>query len=171
MNNCSGNGLLPDGTKPLPEPKLITHQSSLAIFNAWQNYTFKITRYISQGTVGQELSRSHTWWRHQMETFFTILSLCAGNSPVPGEFPTQRPVTWSFDVCFDLRPNNGWVNNREVGDLSHHRAHYDVNVMYISSFKFQGSNSPIPVEVSHYSSFLVYDKFHLLSITVWDKIR
>ena len=30
---------------------------------------------------------------------------CAGNSPVPGEFPAQRPVTRSFDVFFDLRPN------------------------------------------------------------------
>ena len=27
------------------------------------------------------------------------------NSPVPGEFPTQRPVTRSFDVFFDLRLN------------------------------------------------------------------
>ena len=24
---------------------------------------------------------------------------------------------------------NGWVNNREAGDLRHHRAHYDVTVM------------------------------------------
>ena len=31
--------------------------------------------------------------------------LCAGNSPVPGEFPTPRPVTRSFDVFFDLCPN------------------------------------------------------------------
>ena len=27
------------------------------------------------------------------------------NSPVPGEFPTQRPVTRGFDVFFDLRLN------------------------------------------------------------------
>ena len=32
-----------------------------------------------------------SWWRHQME--FTG----------PAEFPTQRPVTRSFDVLFDLR--------------------------------------------------------------------
>ena len=44
-----------------------------------------------------------TWWRHQMETFSGLLALCAGNSPVSGEFPTQRPVTRSFDVFFDLR--------------------------------------------------------------------
>ena len=43
-----------------------------------------------------------TWWRHQMEAFSALLALCAGNSPVPGEFPTQRPVTRSFDVSFDL---------------------------------------------------------------------
>ena len=46
-----------------------------------------------------------SWWRHQMETFSALLAICAGNSPVSGEFPTQRPVTRSFDVYFDLRPN------------------------------------------------------------------
>ena len=46
-----------------------------------------------------------SWWRHQMETFSALLAICAGNSPVTGEFPTQRPVTRSFDVFFDLRPN------------------------------------------------------------------
>ena len=54
------------------------------------------------------LTRSNilwSWWRHQMEIFSALLAICAGNSPVPGEFPTQRPVTQSFDVYFDLRPN------------------------------------------------------------------
>ena len=37
-----------------------------------------------------------TWWRHQMETFSALLAICAGNSPVTGEFPAQRPVTQSF---------------------------------------------------------------------------
>ena len=45
------------------------------------------------------------WWRHQMETFSALLAICVGNSPVPGEFPAQRPVTWSFDAFFDLRLN------------------------------------------------------------------
>ena len=45
------------------------------------------------------------WWRHQMETFSALLAICAGNSPVPGEFPAQRPVTRSFDVFCDLRQN------------------------------------------------------------------
>ena len=46
-----------------------------------------------------------SWWRHQMKTFSALLAICEGNSPVPGEFPAQRPVTRSFDVLFDLRPN------------------------------------------------------------------
>ena len=45
------------------------------------------------------------WWRHQMETFPALLALCVRNSPVTGEFPTQRPVTRGFDVFFDLRLN------------------------------------------------------------------
>ena len=45
------------------------------------------------------------WWRHQMETFSALLGLCTGNSPVPGEFPAQRPMTRSFDVFCDLRLN------------------------------------------------------------------
>ena len=40
-----------------------------------------------------------------METFSALLTICAGNSPVPGAFPAQRPVTRSFDVSFDLHPH------------------------------------------------------------------
>ena len=40
-----------------------------------------------------------------METFSALLAVCAGNSPIPGEFSAQRPVTRSFDVYFDLRLN------------------------------------------------------------------
>ena len=79
-----------------------------------------------------------TWWRHQMETFSALLAICAGNSPVPGEFPAQRPVTRSFDVFFDLHPINGWVNNGEAGDLRRHRVHYDVTVMDVDDMAITG---------------------------------
>ena len=39
-----------------------------------------------------------------MDTFSALLAICAGNSPVTGECPAQRPVTRSFDV-FYLRLN------------------------------------------------------------------
>ena len=61
-----------------------------------------------------------------METFSALLAICAGNSPVSGEFPAQRPVTRSFDVFFDVRV---WVNTREAGHLRRYRIHYDVIVM------------------------------------------
>ena len=40
-----------------------------------------------------------------METFSALLAFRAGNSPVPGESPAQRPVTRSFDVFFGMRLN------------------------------------------------------------------
>ena len=65
--------------------------------------------------------------------FSALLALCVGNAPVTGEFPAQRPVTRSFDGFFIYAWINGWVNNREAGDLRRLRAHYDVTVMYIDN--------------------------------------
>ena len=60
-----------------------------------------------------------------METFFALLAIWVGN---PGEFPTQRPVTRSFDVYFDLRPNKrlskqswGWWFETPSRPLWRHR--------------------------------------------------
>ena len=106
-------------TVPDISPLMPMHQDPLLVFSVWamsyfggntniinqlQYATWRIqfpkvvrlvyyTRYIT------------LWWRHQMETFSALLALCAGNSLVTGEFPTQRPVTRSFDVFFYLRLN------------------------------------------------------------------
>ena len=48
---------------------------------------------------------STKWWRYQMETFSELLAICVGNSPITGKFPSQRPVTQSFDVFIDLHLN------------------------------------------------------------------
>ena len=40
-----------------------------------------------------------------METFSALLALCAGNSPVAGEFPGQMSAVRSFDAFLDLRLN------------------------------------------------------------------
>ena len=62
------------------------------------------------------------WWRHQMETCSALLALCAGNSPLTGEFPSQRGQ-WRGALMFPLICAwiNGWLNNREAGDLRRHR--------------------------------------------------
>ena len=45
------------------------------------------------------------WWCHQMKTFLALLARCEGNPPATGAFPSQGPLTRSFDVFFDLRLN------------------------------------------------------------------
>ena len=64
-----------------------------------------------------------------METFSALLAICAGNSPVPGEFPTQRPVTRSFDVFFDLRLNKRLSKQWWGWWLETLSRHYEVIVM------------------------------------------
>ena len=63
-----------------------------------------------------------------METFSTLLAFCVGNSPVTGEFPTQRPVTQRLFSLICAWANSG-ANNGDAGDLRRHRALYDVIVM------------------------------------------
>ena len=58
------------------------------------------------------------WWRHQMETSSVSLAFVRG-------------IRWpmNFAALFSLicAWTNGWVNNRDAGDLRRHRAHYDCN--------------------------------------------
>ena len=92
------------------------------------------------------------WWPHQMETFSALLAICAGNSPVPGEFPAQRPVTRSFDVSFNLSLNKRLRKQSwEAGDLRRCRAHYDVTVMILT-------------ETLHRGITFAVSKFALLSV-------
>ena len=60
---------------------------------------------IHAQTIYPGLGHGKAWWRHQMETFFALLALCEGYSPVTDKFTSQRPVRRSFDVFFDLRLN------------------------------------------------------------------
>ena len=73
-----------------------------------------------------------------METFSALLATCAGNSPVPGEFPAQRAMTQSFDVFFDLRLNKrlrkqswGWWFDTLLCPLWRH---WNVCMGYLSMF-------------------------------------
>ena len=80
---------------------------SLVMMYVFQNGWDKFKDETTESTI-------YPWWRHQMETFSALLAICAGNLPVPGEFPAQRPVTQSFGVFFDLRLNKRLKNNREA---------------------------------------------------------
>ena len=79
-----------------------------------ESKTYTAVPYSMQYSACRE-----SWWRPKMETISSLQDICVGNSPVPGEFPAQRPVTRSFDVFFDLRLNNrlskqswGWWSER-----------------------------------------------------------
>ena len=80
------------------------------------------------------------WWKdrfipllHNMITssnrniFRVTGSLSPVNSPHKGQ--------WRGDLMFSLICGwiNGWVNNRETGDLRRHRTHYDVSVMVVNN--------------------------------------
>ena len=98
--------------------QIIFHQNRFHVVDK----TLKLSPFPWNTTI------SKPWWRHQMGTFSALLAICAGNSPVPGEFPTQRPVTRSFDVYIDLRPDTR-LSNCKAGDLRRSHTHYDVIVM------------------------------------------
>ena len=83
------------------------------------------------GPAGSHIRGTHNIvikWK----TFFALLALCEGNPPVNGGFPSQRPVTQSLYVFFDLR-SNGWENNRNAGELGCQGTHYDVTEMIIGT--------------------------------------
>ena len=88
--------------------------------------------------------RLESWRRHQMETFSASLALCAGNSPVPVNSPHKGQ--WHGSLMFSLICIwiNGWVNNREAGDLRRHRGHYDVNVMICGHHRYRWLNTLWP---------------------------
>ena len=63
-----------------------------------------------------------------MEPFSALLAPCEGNPLVTARFPSQRSVTRSFDVSFDLRLNKHF--SKQTSDLRRQRAHYDATVMW-----------------------------------------
>ena len=92
------------------------------------------------GLASTERCMNCTWWRHQMETFSVLLVLCAGNSPVTGEFPSQRPEMWSFDTFSDLHLNKplskhfwGWWFQTP------HAYYYIIVMIFDKMFKFSKS--------------------------------
>ena len=76
-------------------------------------------------------ARTNSLWRHQMEIFSALLAICAGNLPVTGEFPAQRPLTGSFDVFFDRRLNKRLSKQSWGWWFQTPSRHYDVTVMCI----------------------------------------
>ena len=99
---------------------------------------------------------------HDDETFSALLAICAGNSPVAGEFPSQRTVTRSFDVFFDLRLNKRlskqswgwWFETPSCPSWRH------CNVHFCLAIKFSSSVWWITTRSSFYWQRLAHGQLH-----------
>ena len=83
---------------------------------------------------------TYAWWRHQMEKKSAVQAFVRGihRSPVNSPHKGQRRWALMFSlICVWI---NGWVNNREAGDLRRFRTHYDVIVMCRDSYNSLVSN-------------------------------
>ena len=84
-----------------------------------------------------------------METFSALLAIFAGNSLVPGEFSTKSPVTRSFDIYFDLRPNKrlnkqswGWWFETPSCPLWRHRNVIQEQIPYHIVIRMISNSTP-----------------------------
>ena len=90
----------------LPMVPVIDCTVSLEIKSSYPGmHLNKLTWYAYATLSEKQPWKSKPWWRHQMGTFSALLAPCEGNPSATGEFPSQRPVTQSFDAFFDLRLN------------------------------------------------------------------
>ena len=91
---------------------------------------------------------------------FRVTGPLCGEFTGPGEFPTQRPVTWSFDVFFDL-PLNKWLSKQPWSwwfetPLWSLRRQCNVSIVQ------QGLNKK--ENITHITSFFKWLRFCLFSI-------
>ena len=76
------------------------------------------------------------------------------NSPHKGQW---RGALMSTLICARI---NGWVNNREAGDLRCHRAHYDVIVMPYLSELLHRNVSLFSVKLKNVDNYIIYIYIH-----------
>ena len=93
------------------------YQIGVSVNSASERRRYNVTSSLIGWVHTRNGSCIEAWWRtHASENWVTMMTssngniflvtgpLC-GNSPVTGEFPSQRPVTRGFDIFFDLRLN------------------------------------------------------------------
>ena len=109
------------------------------------------------------------------ENFFSM-AICAGNSLVTSEFPTQRPVMWSFDVFFDLRLNKrlskqswGWWFEMPLLPLWRHSNVHPLKSKFLTNKKCSISWE-LRFIIMNLQSNVQYFKWHhhgMLSLVIW----
>ena len=94
---------------------------------------------------------------------FRVTGILCGEFTGPDEFPTQRPVTPSFDVFFDLRLNKrlskqprGWWFETQSWSLWRHRNEYKAGIYLVDEFKTLIKSLDCPNCVSSVCDFYWY---------------
>ena len=120
--------MLCDGSHS-PEELSVLYTMSIQVYGNTSSLTFDVENVI-QLTI--YLGKMLNIMTSSNGKISASLAICAGNSPVPVNSPHKGQ--WRGALMFSLICVwiNGWVNNREAGDLRRYRVHYDVIVMIIN---------------------------------------
>ena len=74
-------------------------------------------RSSHQTTLGHQ---QKIWWRHQMEIFSALLTLCVGNSPFTVNSPHKGQWRGALMSSLIYAWTDSWANNGDAGDLRCH---------------------------------------------------
>ena len=114
-----------------------------------------VCKLKTTGDYGDQQHRNHlyrnSWWRHRMETFSALLALFAGNSPVTGEFPSQRPF---FLICAFIKrlsdqPSGWWFDTPSW--------HRNVHSLWYNQWT-QSRHPSATTQPTQYPRFLFYSQ-------------
>ena len=145
--------------KPIQTYDFFLYQNQIS-----NNYLLTIIRYFSQ-----VLLNIIQYMRHVLRPTLYMMTSSNGNifrvtGPLRVEFTDHRwiPFTkasdaelWCFFSCAWI---NSWVNNREAGNLSRHRTHYDIIVMTKEFFCKQNTISNNNIFIPLTTAIMVYQR-------------
>ena len=130
--------IVPNGTKPLPELKVIMtsaptrdykvgimtilNYENILCHHRWQRWHYD-NSWFSLNVYDDVIK-----WKHFPRYWPFVRGIHGSpvNSPYKGQW--RGALMFSL-ICVWI---NGWVNNREAGDLRRYHAHYDVTVMVLN---------------------------------------
>ena len=127
------------------------------------------TTTFIRGFCGCTLHGDVIKWKHYPPNWPFVRGI--HRSPVNSLHKGQWRGAWMFSsICAWI---NGWVNNREAGDLRRHRTHYDVTVIYQENTLWHRNNTLNLLRNKHNRHPIVSprggDNGCLLCVQVWSK--
>ena len=148
------------GYKPLPEPLMtgfksywapipIIHNSeSIWNLSKWQYFAFREIKYWQGSNDSHDDIMK---WKHFPRHWPFVRGI--HRSPVNSPYKGQWRGAWLFSlICAWI---NGWVTNREAGDLRGHRNHYDVTVM-VNQARCLSNQSSFVYEHADFALYIIH---------------